>query len=447
MDEGGSQAIRWLRSAMHHEWTLTFGREPDLRGWGRQSVFRRGACDRVRPLRKPQIPRQTNSISGCLASASKLGGSMARQRPLEILCADAVRKAVSARYAPGTDDRVLQFLADRGAVPMLVQQYNRGGDLDRLCLDYWNSMLEPDALRLEDLVSALLISFATSFAASLLIEGGKAGFPALFKRIGGGRKIEASLRDLASLEQRRREHLQTLMSLLDRKADAVRTSQADFQRELSAIRAHLAEGQSLAEQAEALALSRDDIDLRPVEIVVRGMLLTEEQRENGLKINGQPEPGLVVHGLPLSIYFGTGQIVQSKIEALERLDYYTKGYDDLESLLHDLRAPLRDAARHHHLKNYLGRPPKKILPVGDSDLRQLLDNPHMFDFCRPLIGALVVRYGGMTCHTAVLSRSLAIPCIQLGDDFMRLKDYQFAAIQNGEALLFQTLPDELHRFL
>jgi hypothetical protein len=40
-----------------------------------------------------------------------------------------------------------------------------------------------------------------------------------------------------------------------------------------------------------------------------------------------------------------------------------------------------------------------------------------------------------------------IPCIQLGDGFHLLKDYQFAAIQGGTALLFQTLPDVFYRFL
>ena len=71
----------------------------------------------------------------------------------------------------------------------------------------------------------------------------------------------------------------------------------------------------------------------------------------------------------------------------------------------------------------------------------------MFEQCRPLIGALVVSYGGMSGHTAVLSRGLNIACIELGDGFRRLKDYQFAAIQNGTALLFQTPPDVFYRFL
>jgi len=373
---------------------------------------------------------------------------MGRERQLEILCADALLKVVSARYAPGTQDRILQFLADRGGVPVLVERYHTGGDLDRLCLDYWNAMLEPDALRLEDLVSAILISFATALAASILIEGGKASFPALFRRFGRHQDVEASLKSLAALEQRRRVHLTTIMALLNRKAHAIANARADLQANLSAVRGGLLEGRSLDALVEALSSSRGNIDLTPIETVVRGSLTTEEQRDTGFNVSPTTSPSATLKGLPLSTFFGVGQIVQSKIDAVNSAGYYRGGaYDDVEDLFADLKAPLRDSASHVRLKGGLHRPPKKILPVGDADLRVLLDYPRRFEDCRPLIGALVVRHGGMTCHTAVLSRSLAIPCIQLNEDFLKLRDYEFGAIHDGVALLFQTLPENFQKLI
>ncbi len=108
---------------------------------------------------------------------------MQRQRDLEVLSANAILKLVSDQYAPGTRGRIIDFLADRGAVSAIIQNYYSDPSLERTCLNYWEAKLEPDALRLEDLVSALLIAFATSFAAAILIEAGKAAFPALHKRI------------------------------------------------------------------------------------------------------------------------------------------------------------------------------------------------------------------------------------------------------------------------
>lgn len=373
---------------------------------------------------------------------------MHRERQLEILCADAILKVVSARYAPGTQDRVLQFLADRGGVPILVDRYHAGGDLDRLCLEYWNAMLEPDALRLEDLVSALMISFATSFAASVLIEGGKANFPFLYRQIVPRSDVESSLKRLAALEQRRRKHLDTIMRLLDRKAEAIRNAQADLEKDLSAIRGGLLEGRSIDALVDALSPPRRKIDLTPIESVVRGSLMTEEQREIGFKVSSTMRSDVTLQGLPLSTHFGAGQIVQSRIDAVNSADYYRgRAYEDVECLIADLKAPLRNPVANFRLKSSLLRPPKKILPVGDADLKALLDQPRKFEDCRPMIGALVVKYGGMTCHTAVLSRGLSIPCIQLNDNFLELKDYEFGAIKNGVALLFQTIPDEFHSFI
>ena len=94
---------------------------------------------------------------------------MQRQRDIEILCANAILKLVSERYAPGTRARILQFLADKGAVSGIIQNYYADPSLERTCLSYWDAKLEPDALRLEDLVSALLIAFATSFAGAFYV--------------------------------------------------------------------------------------------------------------------------------------------------------------------------------------------------------------------------------------------------------------------------------------
>ena len=375
-----------------------------------------------------------------------IGDYVKRHRQLEILCANAVLKVVSSRYAPGTPDRLLQSLADRGAVSAVVEEYSRSGDLEDTCLRYWNSLLEPDALRLEDLVSALLISFATSFAASVLIEGGKYAFPILYRRL-KETSVERTLAEMAALESHRREHLQTLLELLNRKADAAASAQATLQEDLSRARAHLLAGKTLAEFVATLPPSLASVGLTPIETIIRGALLTEEQRGTDFRIDHSSEPS-AMEGLPLSTFFGVGQIVLSQIVPLNKINGFGRAYDVIEDFVSDIHAPLRDPHKHTYLKDMIGRTPKKVVPVSDSDLSHLIDHPKAFMQCRPLIAGLVLSRGGMTCHTAVLSRGMGIPCIQLTEtDFSKLTGYQFMAIQEGKAQLFQFPPDQFHQFL
>ena len=373
---------------------------------------------------------------------------MQRQREIEIICANAILKLVSERYAPGTRGRVLQFLADKGAVSGIIQNYNADPSLERTCLSYWDAKLEPDALRLEDLVSALLISFATSFAAALLIEAGKAGFPALYRRIVKSGSVDAVLKELSALEERRREHLQVLLKLLNHKAEAIKSADHDMQNAIASIRRHLLQGNTLDNLDEVFPLPLGEVDLTPIETVVRGTLLTEEQRDSGVEISSYSSSMTQLKGLPLSHYFGVGLILHSKISEIEESGLFNSAYQDIDEFSKDVRGPLRDTHKSTYLSKALGRPPKKVIPVGDDDLGDLLDNPAGFNQIRPLIGALVVRYGGMTSHTAVLSRSIGIACIQLdGESFLKLKEFEFGVIQGGTGLLYQTLPDEFHRYL
>lgn len=372
---------------------------------------------------------------------------MDRHRHLEILCANGVLKAVSSRYAPGTPERIMQFLADRGAVSGVIEQYHGTDDLERTCLDYWNALLEPDALRLEDLVSAILISFATSFAASILIEGGRAAFPILYRTLVRDESVERTLAKLAKLENRRRVHLETLLDLLTRKAEAVVCAEATLQQELGQARSHLLAGETLGMFLETLPTPSTNPSLTPIETVIRGILLTEEQRGTGFGISRTLQ-GETIEGMPLSSFFGVGQSVVARLPRIDGANSSGRAYNSIDEFVEDLNAPLRDAHKHTSLNSNLSRPPRKVVPVSDSDLRHLIDYPQAFMLCRPLLGGLVLRRGGITCHTAVLSRSMGIPCIQTGDpDFAKLADYQFMAMQEGKAQLFHALPDQFHRFL
>ncbi|GAA0317852.1 hypothetical protein GCM10009087_30280 [Sphingomonas oligophenolica] len=376
-----------------------------------------------------------------------IGDHVDRHRQLEILCANAILKAVSPRYAPGTPERVLQFLADRGAVSGVVEQYHVSGDLEQACLSYWGALLEPDALRLEDLVSAILISFATSLAAGILLEGGKAAFPVLYRTLVKDKSIERTLADIAALESRRRGHLETLLELLNRKAAAVAGAHAAVQQELGQARSHLLAGETLDTFLETLSVPSAGVALTPVETVIRGALLTEEQRETGFRID-QSSQGETIEGMPLSSFFGVGQTVVARLPRIDAASPFGRAYDSIEEFVGDLDAPLRDAHKHAYLKNSLGRPPRKVVPVSDGDLRQLIDYPQAFMQCRPLLAGLVLRQGGMTCHTAVMSRGMGIPCIQLGDaNFAKLAEYQFMALQEGQAQFFHAPPDQFHQFL
>ena len=373
---------------------------------------------------------------------------MERDRSLEIMSANAILKAVSSRYAPGAAERILQFLSDRGAVGVIINEYYASDDIEKTCLNYWNALIEPDALRLEDLVSALLISFATSFAASIIIESGKSAFPALYKRFVKSNDIEMTLKKLAKLENRRRQHAETLLSLLNKKAIYIQENETELQQKLNLARTHLVNGGSLQEFSAALPHLHENRDLTSIESVVRGTLLTEEGRISGFNINKHASGAAKIKGLPLSKWIGIGQIVQSRIEKVSVTEYHKTSYIDAEEFRADVFGFLQNIHKHAYLKSYLNRVPKKIIPVADYDLGMILKKPRLFMECRPFIGAFVLRYGGMVCHTGVLSRGMGIPCIQLGSvEFNMLKKYQFAAVQEGIAMLWESLPNELYEFL
>ena len=293
---------------------------------------------------------------------------MHRHRQLEILCANAALKVVSNRYAPGTSARLLLFLADRGAVSRIIEEYQTSGNIEQCCLSYWSAMLEPDALRLEDLVSTVLISFATSFAASLLIEGGKAAFPALYERYVKRGSMESTIASIAKMELLRRKHLETLLDLLSRKAESVDLSQAELQQDLNSARAHLLKGETLESFVATITRAGGKPDLRPIESAVRGTILTEEQRETSFQTDGSFRSDTSLSGLPLSEFFGVGQIVHSWLNSTGRADQFGLAYESIEDFVRDVNEPLRDAHKHAYLKQNLHRSPKKILPLSDLEL-------------------------------------------------------------------------------
>ncbi len=134
---------------------------------------------------------------------------MPRIRYLEILSANALLKVLSDRIVPQTDQRVLQFLADKGAVSVLLNTYEQDQSLEKLCVGYWDSKLEPDLPRYEDLVSTILIAFATSFAATVLVESGKAVLPKIYQKFFNSPSIQQSVKQLSQLEKQRRGHADT----------------------------------------------------------------------------------------------------------------------------------------------------------------------------------------------------------------------------------------------
>lgn len=124
-------------------------------------------------------------------------------------------------------ERMEQFLADFGAVGLLLSKYQDEADINDLALSYWDSRVEPEDLRLEDLVTALLVAFGTSYAAALLLQGSGKAYGALKEKFAPKAEDEI-LEALAALQVQRKQHLNDLLSLYREREETPKKARNEF---------------------------------------------------------------------------------------------------------------------------------------------------------------------------------------------------------------------------
>lgn len=80
---------------------------------------------------------------------------------------------ISRQQYPDLAERVLEYVQDRGAVGLLLEQLENGSNIEQVATSYWSSRIEATAARLEDIVTAALISLVTTVVGGVLVEAWK----------------------------------------------------------------------------------------------------------------------------------------------------------------------------------------------------------------------------------------------------------------------------------
>lgn len=343
--------------------------------------------------------------------------------------------------------RIRTYLADAGAVGGVVTSYSKDSNLEEACLQYWESRIEPESLRLEDLVGGVLIALTTSILAHIIIDAGRALIPKMYERYCSSDKEEYLIREISRLQDTRARHAQALIRLLQAKLDSETPTRRATSNQLSRVYDETKRGVPI-EEFVAKYLSATDIrEIRLLHDISKGVLLTEEGKSDEWKVLAKLSPEFKVSGLPQSPAFGFGEIVKLEIDSLLDLTL-SGGARPIDKLIEAISASA-DKNPNHKGWEYVHLPIcRKVVPICDAEIRALLLDPLRASDWLKYVSGFVTFSGGMTSHLAVFSRQTGRACIGLDPNSIDLlKKFDFAAIHDGEAKLFQAPPKELLSYL
>jgi hypothetical protein len=342
---------------------------------------------------------------------------------LNRLAARAGLLLISEREYPVLRERLTDFMQDRGAVGVILRDYDQEG-LDEAARRYWGSRLEPNASRLEDLVTSVLLGVLASFVANVVTEMWKR------ERDVFGNKLEnndiQSLHGLANRLPARREELALVLGLYAAKQQGSGVADGDIARRLYEM---VTIGRSITEatqdQPGLITSVKDPLEFG--EAVCRGVVMTEFAPTDPLNVNAFSAER---SGLPLSERQAFGEIIVLN-----------------EAEIEDNRAKLRAALSKRQLhpshwpsdSTFATTTSPKIIVSSESILSQLLATGSG-DLIGKAVG-IVTLDGSMTSHSAVFARSVRQAAIASDLADIDLERIKFAVIQADRLLLYYTRPN------
>jgi len=122
---------------------------------------------------------------------------------------------ISKQRYPDLAERALEYVQDRGAVGLLLEQLENGIDVEQVATSYWSSRIEATAARLEDIVTAMLLGLVTTVVGGILVEAWKGEWGLLGREFREGDK--EALRRLKRQEPTMRRDFDRLFPLYQTK--------------------------------------------------------------------------------------------------------------------------------------------------------------------------------------------------------------------------------------
>lgn len=353
---------------------------------------------------------------------------------------------------PHVQERVSEFMADRGAVGYVVRDVEDNLPLEAVCQRYWQSRIDQTA-RLEDLVTGLILSFLVSIAASVVHDQlrKRAGSIGFIREASEPEILERAIDKLKS----RRENALTLMALYRLKITELEHRAREWSLREKALLDHVAAGGSVRDFVTANNLAEQIADaertLAHAGVVVTGVVQTELDRRQALAppidaqiANAQSSAALddssiddfTCDGLPLALGMGVGEVlIWPGPESLHsEVDWIALklGVPFLTPEAWDMRP---------------GRTPSRKVVVLSQHADAHLINRYSANIAGK-VSAFVGLGHGATSHLAVYCRSVGIPAVSIAPDVLTRKEhYPFAVVSESGVRFFRRLPSDLYEHL
>jgi len=355
-------------------------------------------------------------------------------------------------------ERLKEYLSDKGAVGYIKRDYeNPKSDINIACRNYWESRRESGAPRLEDIVTAILISFTTGVAAGVFVEIWKV-IPRLIGTENGNSQNLQKLKEIADKSKHIRRDLELTLMLYAAKLQISHSNQ-DAERKLIEIVARIRSGEDVSKAISSLissVLPPEDIKLEYLSDVVRGVTLTEEDQissrdEFPKKVSARTS--VKIAGTAQSPILGCGEIVarglRLKSPEFQSIEFDPLDWDDsdVRRISSEMTKPIIfPSGISYSLRNDIMRAngSRKILVGSDQFIAAV------FQACPGIAkyGGFVTLNGGMVSHAAVLARGMKIPCIGIDANHAEVVfNGSYALVQGGNAYIFDHLPSEFHSLL
>ncbi|MBI3439216.1 MAG: hypothetical protein HY054_11320 [Proteobacteria bacterium] len=325
---------------------------------------------------------------------------MSETATIRNLACRTILALVSERTDPLIVQRTRDFMADRGAIGLLLVEHDGGKPWEAVCLNYWNSRQERTAARLEDLVTSILIAVVSGVVAGVVTEFIKARSPLLKNK-----SLELTAEQLGLIiqsAQNARPKLAAIYTLMSNKEQGSSQSQ-DFQ--ASRLYKQISDGRTLEECAAEVAPASLPRQLEHLDAVAKGVV---ETALSPPAVSAEFRYERRLAGLPFSPGLAFGEVIsliprdKEDFDVIDAHEALAKaGVELKQRRLHPKLWP-KEIGSTHDIS------PKII--VASNKVQALLRNA-----CDALLtdaaGIISVGDGGMTSHIAIISRVMGTPAI------------------------------------
>ncbi len=348
------------------------------------------------------------------------------------LAARTALLVVSPKEHPELAERLTDFLQDRGATSLVLNQYLRDG-IDATVRDYWASRLEKSAARLEDVVTATLVGAFSSVVGGVLVELWKGNTGVL------GRILESkdrkSLVRIAEDLPTRRDDLAIVLRLYATKLAGSGVNDERLAQELyEAVASGGTLRECVNERPELISQAAPDL-LAYAQAVARGVVKTELEQPPST-----PTPSyysVKLSGIPLAGRAAFGEVIALS----EGVDF---GADQVRAL----RQRLYTRQLYPDAWPQGAEPPvvsPKIVLLSEETFHRLRESQSTATLAEAC--GLVSFDSGMTSHLAVFSRGLPMAAVSCCYGEVEAARVKFALIKDQDVYFYYDRPNlPVHEF-